>query len=545
MPDTTTERPTAVPTTPLVPPLPVAVRSAWALTPILVNGVMPAPEWAGAGQLDIPRGKLLVKNDATFLYVALDLVQDTGNSPGTGDYFWFSVDVNNDKAITPRRDVNYALYPGQPNKLGRQYFLGPSTWTGLLNEVSPARVAIGFGPSPNGAAPHRMWELRIPLAELGIDLAASPTPPVVRFGVRVSSTSPAFTHDFPANFHASFANLPRIVLATAPSVAYPPGLAGAVIGGVGLIPATKIDVDGYATTDPGYFLRVDDAPFAGVVHLIGNRALLQSLWAAGARRYRVLRRIGTAGAFAPILQSWSNYRWTAATYVLESFGPDAGGSYPMLDPAVDYSIDDLLLQWNTTTEPGGVHQFQVQFFRADMTPVPTPAQTLAVMVDNAPPQVDIVELLHDGAAVPACAIVHLAANDGVRVRFTVNDPEGHLGRYELAASYGDGQSAAIPGGSDTYAANKSPATPHKWSGVTNEEVPTGEWVPPVTCAYQFGVTGWSRVTNGYSTDFLWSRDTRHVTLIKPGSPPPAARAARLSTVFPLGGAGGKPERSAE
>ena len=134
------------------------------------------------------------------------------------------------------------------------------------------------------------------------------------------------------------------------------------------------------------------------------------------------------------------------------------------------------------------------------------------------------------------------------MRFTVHDPEGHLGRYELAASYGDGESDAIPGGSDGYAANKNPATPHKWSGVTAKEVPAGEWVPPVTCAYQFAVTGWSRVTNGYSTDFLWSRDTRHVTLIKPGSPVPTARAARAAhgvPVFPLGGAGGKPERPGE
>jgi hypothetical protein len=549
MASSTPNQPTAAPApslTPLLPLLPVAVRSGWAISPIPVNGAVSAPEWAGAGVLGIPRGKLMVKNDATYLYVALDLVQDTGNNAGTGDYFWFTVDVNNDKAITPKRDTNYGLYPGQPNKLGRQYYLGPSTWTGLLNEVSARKVAIGFGPSPNSPLPHRTWELRIPLAEIGVDLTASPTPPAVRFGLRVSSTTPAFTHDYPVNFHASFASLPRILLATAPSVVYPPALAGAVIGGVGLIPATKIDADGYATTDPGYFIHVVDAPFGGVMHLIGNRTTMQGLWAAGARRYRIMRRIGTAGAFAPIRQNWSNYRWTASTYVLESFGPDAADTYPLLDPSQDYSIDDLLLQWNSTTEPNGVHQFQAAFFKADMTPVATVAQTLTVMLDNAAPTVDIVDITHDGASVPACAIVNLGLNDGVRLQFTVHDPEGHLGSYHVAASYGDGQSASIPGGGDVYANNINPATPHKWSGVTNKTVPVaGEWVPPVTCAYQFGVAGYSRVTNGYSSGFLYSSDTRHVTLIKPGSPVPLRAAARVSSAFPLRGAGGAPERAAE
>jgi hypothetical protein len=323
------------------------------------------------------------------------------------------------------------------------------------------------------------------------------------------------------------------------------GGCGAVIGGVGLIPATKIDADGYATTDPGYFIQVDDAPFGGTLHLIGNRTTMQALWAAGARRYKVLRRIGTGGAFAAIRQNWSNYRWTAATYVLESFGPDAANTYPLLDPAQDYSIDDLLLQWNTATEPNGVHQFQAQFFRADMPPVASAAQTLTVMLDNAAPTVDIVDITHNGASVPACAIVSLGVSDGVRVQFTVNDPEGHLGSYAVAANYGDGQSAAIPGGSDTYANNENPATSHKWAGVTGKTVPAGEWIPPVTCAYQFGVTGHSRVTNGYSSGFLYASDTRHVTLIKPGSPVPTRLAPRVSAEFPLGGSNGAPERAAD
>ena len=556
MSDTPTARPipplTPLPLTPIVPiipPIPLlpTVRSGWALAPVTVDGVLGTTQWAGAGQMTIPGGKLLAKNDATYLYVALDLTADTGNDPGTGDYFWFSVDVDRDRTISAHRDVNYGVYPGQPNRIGRQYYLGPSTWTGILNEVSPARCAIGFGPSSNSATPHRRWELRIPLAEIGVDLAAALVPPAVRFGLRTGSATPSAVREFPNNFHANFSNLPRILLATSPSVTYPPGLAGAVMGGVGLIPATQIDADGYASTPAAYYLAVRDAPFGGVLHLIGNRTTMQALWAAGARRYKVLRRVGTAGGFAPIRQSWSNYRWSGLTYVLEPFGPDAADSYPLLDPSQDYAIDDLLLEWNTTAEANGVHQFQVAFFTAAMAAVPSTAQTLTLMVDNTPPQVEIVDLLHDGASVPACAIVNLtSAADGVQMRVTVQDPEGHLGSYATAASYGDGQSAALAGGSDTYTNNVNPATPHQWTGVVNRLVPpAGEWVPPQTCAYQFSVTGYSRVTNGYSAGFLHTTASRYVTLIKPGIPAPIKLKPRASSAFPLGMAGGKAEPAAE
>jgi hypothetical protein len=70
VPDPTTDRLAATlsPLSSLLPLLPAAVRSTWALAPIPVNGVLSAPEWAGAGVLAIPRGRLLVKNDATFLW---------------------------------------------------------------------------------------------------------------------------------------------------------------------------------------------------------------------------------------------------------------------------------------------------------------------------------------------------------------------------------------------------------------------------------------------------------------------------------------------
>lgn len=44
------------------------------------------------------------------------MIEDTHNDLGTGDYFWFTFDLNRNKAITPRYDVNYGNYRGNPNK---------------------------------------------------------------------------------------------------------------------------------------------------------------------------------------------------------------------------------------------------------------------------------------------------------------------------------------------------------------------------------------------------------------------------------------------
>ena len=87
------------------------VKSTWATNKIIPGGVLSSREWSGAGRMPIPAGYMMVKNNAEFLYVALDMVRDQGRDPGTGDYFWFSVDVNGNRQITPRTDINYGVPP--------------------------------------------------------------------------------------------------------------------------------------------------------------------------------------------------------------------------------------------------------------------------------------------------------------------------------------------------------------------------------------------------------------------------------------------------
>lgn len=488
------------------------VMSGWAISPPAINGMLNAAEWADAGSIPIPAGYLLAKNDAEYLYLALDMVGDRGNDPGTRDYFWLTVDVDGNASITPNTDVNYGLYPSPPHppsKLGRQLYLGPGRWTGLLNDPSPSGAKNGFGPTPRSRAPHRIWEMRLALNEIGADLSPGADPPVVRVGLRTVSSNPAFTFDSPANFFRDFSDLHQILLTAGPS--YPSATAGPVIAGVGLIPTGEISSSGYATTDPSYYLHVRDSAFAGRMNLIGNRTTLSGLWGLGGRKYRMLHRLGS-GAFEPIDQTWTNYRWTGGTFLLESVGPDASHLYPLPNPAAHYSINDLLLQWSSGGFANGLHQFQIEFFTATGTPVPAPPQTVSLRLDNSVPTVDLVDVLHDGASVPACAIVNMTGpTDGVRLEVTAWEPEGHLGSYRVSAHWGDGASTTIA--SESY-----PAPPgHTWNGIQNVLVPAGEFVPPVTCAYQFRVSAWLRATNGYTAAVGPVADTRHVTLIKPGA----------------------------
>ncbi len=502
------------------------VRSGWAASAPLVSGSFSPGEWAGAGTLPSPAGYLMVKNDNRYLYLALDLVGDNGNSPGVGDYFWLSFDTDGNRAIGAYRDVNYGIYPTLPIRIGKQYYLGPATWTGILSDPSTSLARQGFGSSPHSAAAHRIWEMRIDLAEVGVSLSGAVTLPVLRFGLRVSSTSPAFTYDFPANFYSNFSNLHEIVLSLGPDT-YPAGTAGIVIGGVGLIPATTI-AGGRATTAATYVPYLQNAAFGGTMHLIGNRVTMTGLWGSGARKYRVLHRQGTSGGFTPILQSWSNYRWTGSTFVLESFGPDVDGKYPMLDPALDYSIDDLLLQWASNGYLPGIHEFQVEFFNAGGSVVPSPTQILQLFLDNNLPDLRIIGVRYRGVDISPCAIVEvLETPDPVEVHIRAYDAEGDLYSYALNAYYGNNQVFSPALASGSYPGGNWQGVPDLW--VSAPVAPNK--FPPITCAYQLRLSAYPRVTNGYGY-IGYTEANDHVTFIRKGGP--IITMVRFSKDFPFG-----------
>jgi hypothetical protein len=491
-----------------------------------LTGLLAAAQWSGAASMVIPGGKLLVQNDATHLYIGIDLTSETG-AANANDYFYFYVDINNNGVINANRDLLFSVLPGNQNRLYKFYLLGPNTNTGVNpSQVIPSLLKSGFGASLDSATAHRQWQISFALSDLGIDPIDPTGPsPVVDFGL-VTGTVGGSSSSSPVNAGGNFAALNSIILACTPSGPVPAGV-GPVIATVGLIGTGDIAADGYATITAPYYLNPDHAAFCGTLNFIGNVATLTYLFSHGATKYKVMHRYGAtvaaanAATFAPILQAWSNFEIVGPLDVWQSFGPDASGYYTFVNPALPYTIQNLLFQWTTSAEPDGVHQFEVIFYTATNVAVPLPppvlTQIMTLALDNQAATVDLINILHGGTVVPACAIVNLSsATDGVQLQFEAYDPEGDLLNMVLTAEWGHGSSATIY--SDSYAAHASPS--HIWQGVTSLTEPASPavWVPPVTCAYLFQIAAYTRSTNGYSYPIVYASDFQTVTLIKPGSP---------------------------
>lgn len=466
--------------------------------------------WAGAGKLVIPGGFLMTKNDAQFLYAALDMTSDTGNDSGVGDYFWFTFDRNRSGNITPHVDVNYAQFPSTPNKIGRQFYLGAGTWTGLSTDSTQFKSA--FEPSPNNPNPHRVWKFRFKLTDLKVSLVPFLRPPFTRFGLKIHSTNPASTIDTPSNFWNNFCGLHTLYFSRKPKI--DPASMGPVIGCVGLIPTTKINNDsGRATTQAPYMVVVDNAAFGGRLNIVGNKVNLDALITGGARYIKIKYRKGTAGTFSDYRTAWYNYSWnpTLGDYELQAFGPDAENFHPLPVGGVDYSIHDLLFQFDSNQLAQGVHQFQVEFYsdKSDKKVlIATPEQTLTLNIDNTVPEVKINSVKHGMNIVDTCGIVQMKnATDGLVVNFNAWEPEGNLWKYSVTANWGDGEGDELA--SDEYTTAKG-----DWTGVQNQNAPgSGVWVPVKTCAHSFDVTAHSRTTNGYGY-VNYNSVRKYITIIK-------------------------------
>jgi hypothetical protein len=497
------------------------VKSVWATrSPIAPR--FSDREWADAGAMPIPQGFLMVKNDHNFLYLLLDLVKDTGNDAGVGDYFWLSFDVDGNASITPRRDVNYGIYPELPIRIGEQFYLGPGTWTGLLKRPTQSLARQEFGASLHSRTNHRIWELRIDLREVGANLMHVTLPPVLHFGLRTSSTTPLLTSDFPTKFFEDFKHLPGILLAmTAPL----PSI-GKPVAGVGLIPlgdgvAGHDGINattGRATTASGYYLPVKDAAFGGVLNFIGDKTILENLWNQNVKKY-CLKIKGTQQF---LVESWTNYHFKNNEWVYEHFVPDGDGFYDLRQPSETYSIDHLLFQWNTTGIPPGIHDLEIDFINPAGTVVNT--QSLRLMIDNNLPDVEILEIQYKNKPVNACDIVSVDASaDPVKVHYKAFDVEGDVYSFGLDAYHGYNKlDRLIP-----------PTLPTDGHGVADAwlSAPVNPKFPSETCAYELRLWATANVVNGYSY-IGYTEATEHVTFLCPQAPPFKVLATK--EVFPVG-----------
>jgi len=163
--------------------VPDVINSLWTTSPPTMDGIISPGEWTDATVVDLGliltnnlQGELLVKNDGTNLYIAMDATGDNTNSE---DYSTLWFDTNNDAVTTDGEEDIFVLGNNPFNNPNGQTHLvwndAAAAWwpphctpydTGLPNHANLAGN-WDFGPSPSSATDHRMFEHRIPLALLG------------------------------------------------------------------------------------------------------------------------------------------------------------------------------------------------------------------------------------------------------------------------------------------------------------------------------------------------------------------------------------------
>jgi len=274
--------------------------------------------------------------------------------------------------------------------------------------------------------------------------------------------------------------------------------------GVGHVPSTEIDANGYATTASGYFFRVTHAPFGGTLNILGN---LNNFKALGATHYRVL--VSDGGPFTALDRTWNAYRWNPGTskYELTAVAPLPGDTRYEIPPEYPSAPQRwypsfLMMRWPSSTN--GLYTFQVELWQQsgsdwnDLTHLLPTGNTMTLRIDNTPPTVDIRDVLRAGTntVIAPCEIVSTGANL-FDFRITAFDTEHHLLSYTLSALWGKNRSAVIT--SDSYTAGHVDAEgPYQWSGLPNDRVPPGGWSATCNCAHTFRLRAWKRTINGYN-----------------------------------------------
>ena len=538
------------------------IHSVWASTPPTIDGIVSPSEWDEAGSegavISLCYGYMLVQNDHENLYILVDLTKDTHNDPPLssepwGDFFWLTFDVNSDKMIVPGEDINYGCYPGT-HELGLQYYQGPGMWTPL--GATNSSIGAGFGQGMYSLTDNRIWEFAISLEEIktGVDDWLSDPWMIkpIRTGLRTYSQEPTFDVYHPSYFPTNFSNLIEIF----PAFGSPIPSGDYIFRGVGAIPATEIDEDGYATTVPSYHPYVVDAPFGSFLRIFGN---LEFLRLEGVKYYRVLYQqidVSPLPDPAPLKQSWVNYRWeqvdpmtykwVSHTITCDDYDPPGlEDVYEIIPNDEDWYFDKLLVGWSSWRFPDGRYRLWLEAFYEDgnplVPPLPEELNELILTLDNTRPYVEIAEIAHGEEVLGRCDIVYLDADDlqdGLRFTITAHDDkigdtyiDKHLYRYSLVAHFGSNESITVDNDPDNYYSNHVDEDgPNLWGGVQNLVIPPeGEdpWRPDESCAYQFRLSARSRTTNGYSRRIHYNEYNEHVTIIL-GEPGPACNPGDVS-----------------
>jgi hypothetical protein len=151
-------------------------------------GWEPSSEASGAYELE---HLLFHQDQGGSILFTFEVLSDTTDDRGSGDFFSMDVDVDQNGAVTANVDVAFGIVGGTGTDLCTQYFLGVGTYTGCSGFASAATLTSSFATSSALATPHIIWELTVPKAELSSNTQAHIVVDLYEAGSG-SSTYPAF-----------------------------------------------------------------------------------------------------------------------------------------------------------------------------------------------------------------------------------------------------------------------------------------------------------------------------------------------------------------
>ena len=287
---------------------------------------------------------------------------------------------------------------------------------------------------------------------------------------------------------------------------------------IGLLPVDRIQ-DGYANSQAGDLVSCKNAPFGGNLEVYA--------WTQKDPRvthYRLSHAPAGTTQFEDVADALRNYVFdsTNKTWKGVSLGPATVGGvdnlYRSIEGQSGYLFDSKLkARWSTGDLKPGKYTLRFEGFQLDpatgtATPVPSATFTLDLRIDNVRPTAQILGLYKVGETDPQteCGIIDLRSNpkQPLRVKIYVQDPEGHLGRWQLNTSFGRNHNAgkAFTESEDYRSLQNSQVL---WAGPGETEVtlPGTASDPWHRCAYAFHLHAVGRSTDGRSS-YLRSQETR-------------------------------------
>jgi|GEM_PF-1303076 len=153
------------------------IVSSWATSTPTIDGVLPTGEWSAATVVDMSAAyslnevgaKLMVMNNGTHVFIALDVYTDT--SDDSSDMSAIGFDTGNDDATSDGGEDEFNIYASGTES----HYTYQTLWSGWRLDCSPFETAgdhaglaaaAGFGTSPGYAFSHRIFEYSVPLTLL-------------------------------------------------------------------------------------------------------------------------------------------------------------------------------------------------------------------------------------------------------------------------------------------------------------------------------------------------------------------------------------------